>query len=150
MAEHMGLDEPRHGEGPTSSCDKNYTSCLTYGGHLDTTIPHDALGIYYNTAIIFLGAMSREGFDRKTLGFGEEVENMVKRFGKYNREKGKRTIVVMSVPGASTTNFRDDVDAILVHFYPGEMAAQSAIATILGKSVPSGKLPMTFPLGEND
>lgn len=30
------------------------------------------------------------------------------------------------------------------------MAAQSAIDIILGKAVPSGKLPMTFPLGEND
>lgn len=56
----------------------------------------------------------------------------------------------MTVPGASTTVFRDYVDAIIVQFYPGEMAAQSAIDIILGNAVPSGKLPMTFPLGEND
>ena len=128
----------------------NLTSCVTYGGEWDTTIPHAELDPYYDTCIIFLGSSSGEGHDRKTLGFGEEAENMVKRFGKYNKEKGKKTIVVMTVPGASTTNFRDDVDAILVHFYPGEMAAQSAMSILFGESVPSGKLPMTFPLGEND
>lgn len=75
---------------------------------------------------------------------------MVSKFGKWNRANGKKTIVVMTVPGASTTNFRDDVDAILVQFYPGEMAAQSAVSIIMGDAVPSGRLPMTFPLGEND
>lgn len=75
---------------------------------------------------------------------------MVKRFGIENKKAGKRTIVVMTVPGASTTVFRDYVDAIIVQFYPGEMAAQSAIDIILGEANPSGKLPMTFPLTEND
>lgn len=75
---------------------------------------------------------------------------MVKRFAIENRKAGKRTIVVMTVPGASTTVFRDYVDAILVQFYPGEMAADSAIEIIQGKVNPSGKLPMTFPNGEND
>jgi beta-glucosidase len=75
---------------------------------------------------------------------------MVREFGKYNKENGKKTIVVMTVPGASTTSFRDDVDAILVNFYPGEMAAQSIFSIIYGESNPSGKLPITFPNGEND
>jgi len=123
---------------------------LTYGGEWDTTLPHQQLDVYYDTCVIFLGSPSGEGHDRKTLGFGEEVENMVKRFGKHNKEKGKKTVVVMTVPGASTTAFRDDVDAILVQFYPGEMAAQSAVTILFGDAVPSGKLPMTFPLGEND
>jgi len=64
-----------------------------------------------------LGSSSGEGKDRKTLGFGAEAEEMVKRFGIENKKAGKKTIVVMTVPGASTTVFRDYVDAIVVQFF---------------------------------
>lgn len=157
VAEAMNLTEPMHSEGPSKVCGA-YTNttpaypskCLVYGGNYDWAIPHKQLDQYYQTAIIFLGSSTSEGWDRKTLGFGTHSEEMVKRFGIENKKAGKRTIVVMTVPGASTTVFRDYVDAIIVQFYPGEMAAQSAIDIILGKANPSGKLPMTFPLGEND
>jgi beta-glucosidase len=156
FAEVLGVTEPPHFEGPSKSCRYPNASlpypdrCLSYGGNYDWDIPHQQLDQYYRTAIIFLGASSREGTDRSTLGFGTEAEEMVKRFGIQNKKDGKKTIVVMTVPGASTTVFRDYVDAILVQFYPGEMAAQSALDIIWGKANPSGKLPMTFPVGEND
>jgi hypothetical protein len=123
MAEYLGVEEPRHGEGPTKTFSKDNKKCLVYGGSDDMIEPHDELGMYYTHTVIFLGSKSGEGSDRKTLGFGQETEDMVKRVGQWNKQHGKKTIVVMTVPGASTTNFRDDVDAILVHFYPGEMAA---------------------------
>jgi len=38
------------------------------------------------TTIVFLGAYSREGKDRKTLGFGTTSEEMVKRFAMENKK----------------------------------------------------------------
>jgi len=122
MADRLNVSEPEHELiGHSTKC--NQDNCLTYGGHFDRLSPSVKLDKLYDTTIIFLGTSSSEGFDRRTLGFGHEAENMVKEFGKHNKANGKKTIVVMTVPGASTTMFRSEVDAILVHFYPGEMAA---------------------------
>lgn len=123
-------------------------NCVHHGGSFSK--PEDFDDGDYNTTIIFLGTFSEEGVDRDSLSFGQEANDMVSDFAKYNRANGKKTIVVMTTPGAVLTPWRDDVDAIILHFYPGEMAAQSAFDILFGLSNPSGKLPITLPVGEND
>ena len=45
---------------------------------------------------------------------------MISQFGNNGKSKGKKTIVVMSVPGAVHIPWRDDVDAIILDFFSGE------------------------------
>lgn len=87
IAESMNLTEPAHFEGPSKVCGPYTnttpaypTKCLVYGGNYDWQMPHKQLDQYYRTTIIFLGASSTEGWDRKTLGFGTTSEEMVKKF----------------------------------------------------------------------
>ena len=84
----MNVTEPMHSEGPSKVCDDPYYpfNCLVYGGNYDWTMPHKQLDQYYITTIVFLGAYSREGQDRKTLGFGTTSEEMVKRFAMENKK----------------------------------------------------------------
>lgn len=111
---------PSSNPGKQKNCN-DAGNCVSHGGSFSK--PGDFEDDEYDTAIIFLGTFSEEGVDRDSLSYGEDADAMVSEFAKYNKVHGKKTIVVMTAPGAVLTPWRDDVDAIILHFYPGEMAA---------------------------
>jgi len=94
--------------------------------------------------------MSGEDHDRPSLGFSDAVNNMVSEVGKKNKELGKKTIVVMSIPGVVTFPWSDDVDAIIADFYGGEQMSPALLNVLYGVVNPSGKLPVTLQKGAND
>jgi beta-glucosidase len=61
----------------------------------------------------------------------------------------KRTVVLLQVPGAVLTPWRDSVDSIAVQFLGGEATGLAWGGFLFGDS-PQGHLPITFPGGEND
>ena len=75
---------------------------------------------------------------------------MISEFGQNGKAKGKKTIVVMSVPGVVTVPWKDDVDAIIMDFYSGEKMAEGLFNIIFGVTNPSGKLPVSIPNMENE
>jgi beta-glucosidase len=64
--------------------------------------------------------------------------------------EGKKTIVVLTTPGATLTEFTKDADAVLVNFYAGEKFPEAIANILTGHANPSGKLPVSFPKFEND
>ena len=94
--------------------------------------------------------MSGEDHDRPSLGFSDEVNKMVSSWGKKNKELGKKTVVVLNIPGVVTFPWSDDVDAIIVDFYGGEKMSPALLNVIYGSVNPSGKLPVTLQKGDND
>lgn len=61
-----------------------------------------------------------------------------------------RTVVVLEGSGALLMPWLADVEGVLMAWYPGQ-AGGTAIADVLfGDVVPSGKLPMSFPVAESD
>jgi len=61
------------------------------------------------------------------------------------RASGKRIILVLT--GGSPIAFPDDlVDAVIFAWYPGELGGKAIADIIFGDVVPSGKLPVTFPV----
>lgn len=74
----------------------------------------------YDTAFIFIGQTSREEQDRRILGFGDATDKLISNFAKTGRVNGKKTVVVMSIPGAVVMPWKNDVDAIIVDFFSGE------------------------------
>ena len=56
----------------------------------------------------------------------------------------------LAVPGSIRTDWRDSVPAILTTFLPGEQMGFALLDTLFGAVPPQGKLPVTFPIGEND
>jgi beta-glucosidase len=60
------------------------------------------------------------------------------------RETGKKIILVLT--GGSPIAFPENIaDAVIFAWYPGESGGKAVADIIFGDTVPSGKLPITFP-----
>ncbi|MEN9987145.1 MAG: hypothetical protein RLZZ585_184 [Bacteroidota bacterium] len=95
--------------------------------------------------IVVVGIEEGEFNDRASLRLSQSQEQLIHNVAK----NGKKTIVILV--GGSAVNMEswiDEVDGILVVWYPGE-AGGTAVAKVLNGAVnPSGKLPITYPMNE--
>jgi beta-glucosidase len=99
-----------------------------------------------DVAIVFGHASSGEGHDREDLTLDGNTDSIVAAVAAAN----PKTIVYMAVPGSTRTDWRASVPAILVTFLPGEQMGPALVDILYGATPPQGKLPVTFPVGEND
>ena len=87
-----------------------------------------------------------EGNDRNKMGLDDDEIKLIKTVAK----KAKKTVVVL-IGGSAITmeGWHDDVDAIVMAWYPG-MEGGTALAEVLyGDINPSGRLPIVFPVSED-
>lgn len=99
-----------------------------------------------DAAIVFAAADSSEGQDRGSLALPPDTDALIAAVAAAN----PRTIVVLHVPGAVLMPWLDQVEAVLVAFYPGEENGNAIAPILLGAESPSGKLPVTFPRAVGD
>lgn len=67
------------------------------------------------------------------------------------RENAKKLVVIITGGSAiACPEVYDMADALIFAWYPGEQGGLAVGNTIFGKSVPSGKLPVTFPMSVED
>lgn len=98
-----------------------------------------------DVAIIVAGIEEGEFRDRSSLKLPGRQEELIKRVA----ATGKPVIVVLVGGSAITMDaWIDDVDAVLMAWYPGEAGGLAIADLLLGKRNPSGKLPITFPRNE--
>lgn len=91
--------------------------------------------------------MSRYYGDREEIGLpANQIE-----FLKLIRSKAKKLVVVITGGSAmAIPEVYEMADALIYAWYPGEQGGMAVGNTIFGKSVPSGKLPVTFPKSVDD
>jgi beta-glucosidase len=97
-------------------------------------------------AILVVATIEEGEFrDRSSLGLpGRQDESI-----KHAATLGKPVIVVLCGGSAiSMDNWIDDVDAVLMAWYPGEAGGLAIADLLLGTRNPSGRLPITFPRNE--
>ncbi len=106
-----------------------------------------------DVAIITLGRTSGEGADRKREHFflTQEEKDLFRVVAEAYHKAGKKVIAVLNVCGPiETTAIRENADAILCAFEPGQECGNSVMDVLTGKVNPSGRLPMTWQVAFGD
>jgi beta-glucosidase len=84
--------------------------------------------------------------DRDSLALSPDQDQLIAAVAALN----PRSIVVLEGSGALLMPWVDDVAAVLMAWYPGQRGGDALADVLFGDVTPSGKLPMSFPVAEQD
>jgi len=102
-------------------------------------------------ALITLGRSAGENYENGYLPITETELELVRNVCDVFHANGKKVIVVLNVGGVwETASWRDDPDAILLAWQPGQEGGHAVADIITGQVNPSGKLPDSFPMKYED
>lgn len=102
-----------------------------------------------DAAIVVVGttdAIESEGFDRSSLALPGRQDELVSAIAAVS----PRTIVLVNSGGPVIMPWRDEVDAVLLTWFPGQEFGNAVADVLLGAVEPGGRLPTTWPSREED
>ena len=119
------------------------TDDVTYAGDDKSVEEMQDLAKDADLCLFFVGTSSAEGSDRETLQLTNDgyIPSVA--------AKCARSVGVVTTPGAVLTPWADDVEGLIIHFMPGVASAFATMDVLVGDVNPSGKLPITMPIIEN-
>ena len=97
-----------------------------------------------DVAVVVVGTNAdweSEGWDRDTLDLPGRQDELVRRVA----QACPRTIVVVNAGSPVAMPWLDDVDAVLMAWFPGQEMGDALADVLLGNVEPEGRLPVTFP-----
>lgn len=104
---------------------------------------------FADAAVVFAGLpdlYESEGYDREHMRLPEEQNKAISQIAAVQ----KNTVVVLHIGSPVEMPWIDDVSAVLCMYLAGEGVGEATDALLYGDMNPSGKLPETFPVREED
>ncbi len=105
-----------------------------------------ALAKNSDVAIVFAFQWESEGMDLPSLSLPDEQDALIAQVAAAN----PRTIVVLETGTAVTMPWVDKVSGVVEAWYAGSKGADAVANILFGDVNPTAKLPMTFPLKDED
>lgn len=99
-----------------------------------------------DVTLVFAGTTSGESEDRSDLSLDDDADALIKAVA----AAAKSTVVLLEIPGAVLTPWRDDVDAIAAMFLGGQASGAAWVNILFGDVAPAGRLPLMLPASEHD
>jgi beta-glucosidase len=97
-----------------------------------------------DVAVVFVNDVTSEGMDRSSLALPGDQDALIAAVAAAN----PRTIVVLHTSGPVLMPWLSQVAAVIQAWYPGEQSGNAIAAVLFGDAEPAGRLPMTFPAGD--
>lgn len=101
-----------------------------------------------DVAIVVVGTTEEqesEGSDRESLLLPGDQNELVRRVARSS----DHTIVIVNAASPVVMPWREDVDAIVLTWFPGQEFGGALAAMLLGDAEPGGRLPTTWPATED-
>lgn len=134
------------GSGSAQVDTSKFTSFLTEVSRYSDHVLYGRTDEDTKAVIITAGARGQEGSDRPAMDFEEEERMMLVESIARAKEEGKKVIVLLNVAGpVELAGLIEDIDALVMLYFPGMEGARVAADILFGAVSPSGKLPLTFP-----
>jgi beta-glucosidase len=99
-----------------------------------------------DVAVVFVWQWESEGMDLPNLSLPDGQDQLIAAVAAAN----PRTVVVLETGTAVTMPWLRQTAAVLEAWYGGVKGADAVAKLLFGEANPSGKLPMTFPLSEDE
>jgi beta-glucosidase len=97
-----------------------------------------------DVAVVFAGERAGEGYDRTGLKTPGDLDYLIDAVATAN----PKTIVVLNTAGPVSMPWLNKVSGVIEAWYPGQFDGEAIAAVLFGDVNPSGRLPITFPAGE--
>ncbi|MBL1100052.1 glycoside hydrolase family 3 protein [Streptomyces coffeae] len=97
-----------------------------------------------DTAVVVVAtteSVESEGFDRRDLRLPGRQDELVRRVA----ATGTPTVVVVNAGSPVEMDWQDEVEAVLLSWFPGQEAGAALADVLLGAEEPGGRLPTTWP-----
>ncbi|WP_147197799.1 beta-glucosidase [Pantoea sp. CCBC3-3-1] len=97
-----------------------------------------------DAVIVFAEEWRSEALDAQGLALDDKQNQLIAALAASHQQ----VIVVLETGGAVTLQWLDDVAAVLQAWYPGSGGGEAIAGVLFGRVNPSGRLPVSFPLHE--
>ena len=135
-ASPIKINAVRLGAYPVIDEDEEITKAVQLARESDVAVIVVGLNPYWES----------EGFDRSTLSLPWRTNELIDKVVAVN----PATVVVVQAGSAVSMPWKDKVGAIVHAWYGGNESGNSIADVLYGKVNPAGRLPITFPIQEED